>query len=226
MTAVILAVVLTYSQAERLWIDAGGARWLAPTMAAIAVAESRLHFGEANYDRHELGGSFCGWQINLIHTTERGGPFDKGRLTRDPRYCARAAVRVQQKQGLRAWTTYREGTFLSFLRREAPAPHATIRPRVTPAQFLAYAHRSHHLPPKNWTPNAQRPARHVQPPKPDHFNDVQIVLCGLVAVAFASGSMRLTLMTIRYSDDAEDAYRRRTRRRAWEGRQLRHREAA
>lgn len=143
-----LATLMTYGQLENLWKNAGGNPRLASTMAAVAIAESHpmgdtrhARMGLLNYDRHELGGSFCGWQINLVHTTARGGPFDVDRLAHDPNYCAKAAVYVQHRQGLNAWTTYRYGMHLAYLQKPAPyrLPHpqrytAFVVPRNRPVE--------------------------------------------------------------------------------------------
>lgn len=243
---IVLAALMTYAQLESLWIHAGGAASLAPTMAAVAVAESHplgdahhARMGLMNYDRHELGGSFCGWQVNLVHTTQRGGPFDRDRLSRDPLYCARAAVYVALHQGLDAWTTHREGTFLSYISRETPAPERTARPRVTPQQFLAYVRAFHHAPPKNWQPHDLTEAQiaHMRVDwtttpyhaprggnaQPEALNAVQIVLCGLVAILLVQAILRILARAFRADAEAEEAYRRRTRRRAYEGRALRRR---
>lgn len=240
-----LAIVMSYANTERLWIAEGGSKFLAPTLAAIANAESHLHFGTANYDKHELGGSFCGWQINLVHTTKKGGPFDKEKLLKDPRYCAKAAVYVAKHQGLRAWTTYREGTYLSFMRKDDPTPEPTTKPRVTPQQFMAYVRAFHHAPPKNWQPHdltdsqiahmnvtwsntpyhqsqGHRTGMH-RAVQSQPLNEFQIVLAGLLAVFLASNLVRLGVMMVRRIEAQEEAYRRRTRRRSVTERPLRHR---
>ena len=89
----------TYAQLEGLWIAAGGAKALAPTMAAIAEAES----GGCSSALNSI--QACGlWQIH---------PYQAGCL--DPATNAKMAVGKYQTQGLTAWTTYTSGAYKAYL---------------------------------------------------------------------------------------------------------------
>jgi len=80
-----------------LWVQAGGASVEPPMlMAAIAKAESGGHAGAVGRDG-ELGF----WQIDPHYWSASADPHEN----------AREAVAVARRQGLRAWTTYRNGAF-------------------------------------------------------------------------------------------------------------------
>lgn len=118
----------TYAQLEGLALGAGFSTSLAPTMAAIAMAESSgcqyalaapqdvRPVKECRY-RYTTGEQSYGlWQINI----GVGTPPDL-RLF-DPHYNALAAASKFEGQGLRAWSTYRDKSYLQFLRQgELPA---------------------------------------------------------------------------------------------------------
>jgi hypothetical protein len=93
--------VYNYSQLEGLWIQAGGPRSLAPTMAAIAEAESG-----GNSDARNPSGASGLWQI-------LGNPFPGNAF--DPQTNARMAVAKYRSQGLGAWVTFTSGAYKRFL---------------------------------------------------------------------------------------------------------------
>ena len=89
----------TYAQLEGLWIAAGGSKALAPTMAAIAEAES----GGCSSALNSI--QACGlWQIH---------PYQAGCL--DAATNAKMAVGKYQTQGLTAWTTYTSGAYKAYV---------------------------------------------------------------------------------------------------------------
>ena len=91
----------SYAQLEALWINAGGQRNMAPTMAAIAEAESG-----GNSDAHNPSGASGLWQI--LGNPFPGNPFD-------PATNARMAVAKYKSQGLGAWVTYTSGAYKAYL---------------------------------------------------------------------------------------------------------------
>lgn len=93
-----------------LWVQAGGARNLAPIMAAIALAESGGRVDAVSPQNTNGTYDYGLWQINSSHSQ-----FDQARLTSDPLYNARAAVAIEKSQGLTAWSTYNSGAFRSFM---------------------------------------------------------------------------------------------------------------
>jgi hypothetical protein len=89
----------TYAQLEGLWIAAGGSKALAPTMAAIAEAES----GGCSSALNSI--QACGlWQIH---------PYQAGCL--DAATNAKMAVGKYQSQGLTAWATYTSGAYKAYV---------------------------------------------------------------------------------------------------------------
>jgi len=97
----------SYAQLEALWIQAGGSKAKAPLMAAIALAESG---GRANAisPKNTDGSVDRGlWQINSVHGAAS---------TTDPLANAKAAVKIESTQGLKAWTTYTNGAYKKFLK--------------------------------------------------------------------------------------------------------------
>jgi len=99
----------TYAGLEGLWVNAGGKRSLAPTMAAIAEAES----GGCS-TAYNASGATGLWQI--LGAVD---PGDQSKLT-DPAINAKEAVLKWQTQGLTAWTTYTSGAYKSHLRDGVP----------------------------------------------------------------------------------------------------------
>jgi hypothetical protein len=94
----------TYAQLEGLWINAGGSKALAPTMAAIAMAES----GGCS-TAYNASGATGLWQI-----LGAVNPADQPNLT-DPSVNAKEAVLKYQSQGLTAWTTYTSGAYKAYI---------------------------------------------------------------------------------------------------------------
>lgn len=150
----------TFAQLEHLWTAAGGARALAPVMAAIAEAESAA--GARPYGDTYAGTGPTSWGLWQIHTrdassclvnTDTGGrPYYEHALVTDPAYNARAAVRVEHEQGLNAWSTYGHGhgAYLAFMPRNASHAYAwsTVAPirkaGVNMAHTAHVAHNGHH----------------------------------------------------------------------------------
>lgn len=112
-----MATALTFAQLEGYWIQAGGDPKLAPTMAAIALAESGGDPTALNpIDNHGKQSSFGLWQIsNGTHA-----PPDPHWA--DPPVNARLAVAKEKSQGLSAWGTYSSGAYLAYLQAFPPAP--------------------------------------------------------------------------------------------------------
>lgn len=94
----------TYAQLEGLWINAGGSKALAPTMAAIAMAES----GGCS-TAYNASGATGLWQI-----LGAVNPADQANLT-DPSVNAKEAVLKYQSQGLTAWATWTSGAYKAFM---------------------------------------------------------------------------------------------------------------
>jgi hypothetical protein len=94
----------TYAQLEGLWINAGGSKALAPTMAAIAMAES----GGCS-TAYNASGATGLWQI-----LGAVNPADQATLT-DPATNAKEAVLKYTSQGLTAWTTYSSGAYKAYM---------------------------------------------------------------------------------------------------------------
>lgn len=101
----------SYAQLEGLWINAGGSKALAPTMAAIAEAESG-----GNSDAHNPSGASGLWQI-------LGNPFPGNAF--DPATNARMAVAKYKSQGLGAWVTYTSGAYKAYLSSKT-SPDANV----------------------------------------------------------------------------------------------------
>ena len=94
-------LVLSCSQLGALWISAGGSYSLERIMEGIAIAESDGN----QYALGDMGTSYGLWQINngsgVIPTFDEYGN-------------ARDAVTIERKNGLNAWTTYRNGAFRNW----------------------------------------------------------------------------------------------------------------
>lgn len=112
---------LSFTQIETLWIQAGGKKELAPTMAAVALAESGGGYVYAHNNNPATGDDSYGlWQINYYGAnrqprTIRYGPPEN---MYDPLQNARAAVDISGNSlaGIaNNWSTYRSGAFLSYL---------------------------------------------------------------------------------------------------------------
>ena len=103
----------SYAQLEQLWINAGGPKALAPTMAAIAEAESG-----GNSNAYNASGATGLWQIlGAVY------PKDQASL-RNPTVNAHEAVAKYKTQGLGAWVTYTSGAYKGFLNgKTTPDPN-------------------------------------------------------------------------------------------------------
>jgi hypothetical protein len=95
--------VYSFDQLEALWIGAGGSADLAPTMAAIALAESSGRVDAVGGPNKDGSYDYGLWQINSVHG------LNTQRLTSDAAYNAQAAVSIYGSQGLDAWSTYNHG---------------------------------------------------------------------------------------------------------------------
>lgn len=137
----------TFAQLERLILDAGVAADLAPTLAAIALAESGgcsyafagpqdwRPVAECLYRKTATEKSYGLWQINTcsgLNAAECAGIPPQLDLF-DPLTNARAAAVKAHEQGLGAWSTYTNQSYRQFLpgRAVTPArdlPSVRIRP--------------------------------------------------------------------------------------------------
>lgn len=91
-------------QLEALWVNAGGPKGIAPTMAAIALAESGGNPASINPEGPQHAEGL--WQIK--------GQLVSGNIL-DPKVNAANAVAKYNSQGLGAWTTYTEGAYKKYL---------------------------------------------------------------------------------------------------------------
>lgn len=114
---------LDFKQLEQLWIQAGGSSVLAPTMAAVALAESGGRTDALNNDAATKDYSVGLWQINYFgnltpsRTKEYGSP---SLLRTDPLANARAAVALARGgNGLGNWSTWKNGAFFKFVPKGA-----------------------------------------------------------------------------------------------------------
>lgn len=115
-----MASTYSYSELEQLWTKAGGQPALAPIMAAIALAESSGNMDAVDHDSN--GTTDYGlWQINSSHEM-----YDPGQLVSDALYNARAAVSIEQTQGLTAWTTYTSGAYERYYNNKS-TPHGNVQ---------------------------------------------------------------------------------------------------
>lgn len=109
---------LSYQALESLWTSAGGSQALAPTMAAIAIAESGGNPSALNNNPLTKDYSVGLWQINYYgglygpRSQQFGSP---SALLASPTAQARAAVSIANQQGLSAWSTYTSGAYRQYL---------------------------------------------------------------------------------------------------------------
>lgn len=107
---------LSYQTLESLWTSAGGPPELAPTMAAIAIAESGGDPSAMNTTPPDYSVGL--WQINYYgdmlpgRTKAYGSP---SALRASPQAQARAAVSIYKSQGLKAWSTYTNGAYKKYM---------------------------------------------------------------------------------------------------------------
>ncbi|MEU7164337.1 hypothetical protein AB0A70_06780 [Streptomyces morookaense] len=107
----------SYSELEGFWVDAGGDPKVAPIMAAIALAES------SGIDQIQKGQPYSTtgwglWQITPGNSVPQVG-IDRALL--NPLTNAKAAVAKYKSQGLRAWTTYTDGSYKEFYKGDVSA---------------------------------------------------------------------------------------------------------
>ncbi|MGW3926006.1 transglycosylase SLT domain-containing protein, partial [Streptomyces sp. NPDC005093] len=114
---------LTYAQLQTLWTSNGGAKALAPIMAAIALAESGGRTDAMNTKAPDYSVGL--WQINYFgammpgRTKAYGSP---SQLIADPNRQAKAAISILKGQGLRAWSTYTNGAYRKYADGTASSP--------------------------------------------------------------------------------------------------------
>lgn len=113
--------VYSFQQLEAIWIQAGGNPKLAPTMAAIAQAESGGNPNAHNNNPSTGDDSYGLWQINYFGAnraprTARWGPPD---AMYNPLANARAAVSLagDSYKGLANWSTYSSGAFIPYYQK-------------------------------------------------------------------------------------------------------------
>lgn len=104
---------MSYAAIEGVWIKAGGPPQLAPVMAAVAFAESSGI--PSNIQKGQpYGQTGWGlWQITPGNSVPQYG-IDQQMLI--PLNNARAAVYKYRSQGLTAWTTWRDGAYIQYLK--------------------------------------------------------------------------------------------------------------
>jgi hypothetical protein len=107
--------VYTYAQLEGLWINAGGAKSLAPMAAAIAEAESRGCSAAVNPVDND--GTQTSWGLWQISNGTHAQPVP-GILT--PSVNAQAAVAKYKANGWQPWGTYTSGAYKAFLSGKIP----------------------------------------------------------------------------------------------------------
>jgi len=111
-----VAATLSYADLEGLWIKAGGAKNLAPLMAAIALAESSGRPDALNpNDNNGTQSSFGLWQLS------NGTHQPPSPNWADPLENAKLAVAKYKSQGIGAWGTYTSGVYKRFLKGHVPA---------------------------------------------------------------------------------------------------------
>lgn len=115
---------MTPNEAAGALRAAGWPRELWPVMVAIGKAESGLRV-DAVSPTNRNGTVDRGWlQINSVHK------YDEHRLTTDPVFTAKAGLSIWHGQGLRAWSTYTNGSYRQFL---ALGQQAAAHPADPPA---------------------------------------------------------------------------------------------
>lgn len=119
---------LSFSQLEALYIQAGGSRKLAPTMAAIALAESSGHPNALN-DNPSTGDYSVGlWQINYYGALRdaRTKRYGSPQALTNPLLNAQAAVDLAEhsSSGLHNWSTYNSGKLIDYFPGGARNPRS------------------------------------------------------------------------------------------------------
>lgn len=101
----------SYAQLEGAWIGAGGPSSVAPTMAAIAEAES----GGSDIVQQGQPYSQTGWGVWQITPGNSVPSVGVDNALLNLTSNARAAVAKYNVQGLGAWTTYTTNTYQSYM---------------------------------------------------------------------------------------------------------------
>ena len=126
-----------FGQLEQLWTSNGGSPSLAPTMAAIALAESGGNSASLNNNPSTGDYSVGLWQINYYgnlagpRTQAYGAP---AALQADPNAQAKAAISIAgDGSGLANWSTYKSGAYKQYLNGATPyqGPDATLTAATT-----------------------------------------------------------------------------------------------
>jgi hypothetical protein len=105
----------TFAELEGLWLNAGGSKALAPTMAAIALAESGGCTTDLNTtDNGGTQTSWGLWQISNGTHSSPGADWNTGAGN------AALAVAKIKSQGLTAWGTFDSGAYKQFLNGNTP----------------------------------------------------------------------------------------------------------
>jgi hypothetical protein len=105
----------SFAELEGLWINAGGAKALAATMAAVALAESGGCTADLNTtDNGGTQTSWGLWQISNGTHSSPGANWNTGAGN------AALAVAKYKAQGLSAWGTYDSGAYKQYLNGAAP----------------------------------------------------------------------------------------------------------
>jgi hypothetical protein len=105
---------ITYAQAEGYWLAAGGPAVVMAIMAAVAQAESGLRPARVQEGQPYQTTGWGLWQITPGDSVSQVG-VDQELL--DPLTNAKAAVIKYKVLGLRAWTTFADGSYTRFLER-------------------------------------------------------------------------------------------------------------
>lgn len=115
---------LSFLELEALWIRAGGDAKRAPTMAAIALAESGGNTAALNDNASTRDYSVSPWQINYfgdLYATRAQRYGTPAQLLADPLRAARAAVDLANTStGLNNWSTYKSGAYKTYLEKPTP----------------------------------------------------------------------------------------------------------
>lgn len=197
--------VLSFQQLEHLWIRAHGSPALAPVMAAIATAESSA--GARPLGDHYRGQGFTSfglWQVHtrdqnacLVNTLPGSVPYNEHRLVVDAAYNARAAVAIEHRQGLGAWSTFADKSYRRFL------PKAIVHAQ--------HAHRS--------APHHRAHVAHPQPIAAQAIQALNLVTIdmGIAGILFVSWQLmrRAKRVMVTAAREEMELQRRMVRRRAY-----------
>lgn len=128
------------AQLEQYWIAAGGPSAVAPTMAAIAMAES----SGSNVIQQGQPYATTGWGLWQITPGNSVPSAGTDQALLDPANNARAAVAKYNSQGLGAWTTYTSGAFRQYLGGAPAASSGSASPTgATLTSFIPTSWWSH-----------------------------------------------------------------------------------